>query len=295
MRLLSFTACGGKPFRTLAVADAQLTEGLHEELRMFDCVFTNVTVRVENDVTHLDIPTHLDWTPDFSVERTSDPEYIEIVGQYSPSIETLLSAHIIKGALPTLVQDHDAFIDNIVAQINALPQIDPDDIKRSKNCLWYKNMQVNTWELYQNYLMVGGDLYVKYGADQQIHFANNHIPEQGLTWWVTEHNKQVMKFAQENEMLCGYFSFANDRWPHNTKTQYTFVYPTGVAHPILVDDREFYHMAMLNKFPVLSWRQDGDSRVLNFEYREYFPEAYHKYRDTVSVANNMTLGVLRFI
>ncbi|AWY08323.1 hypothetical protein HOT49_gp043 [Erwinia phage vB_EamM_Alexandra] len=296
MRLLSYGACGGTPFRRLVVKDdGQFEVGVHPKIEAFGCVFTNVNVgRIADDAVEFDLPDSGDWAIDMA-DYFLSPEYKQWVGGHTPRIETMLDAHVIKGKLPTLVQDYDAFYADLQQKINAL---DLPDIVFEHNTIKQTslNQKFDVWMLYKYNLMLDGKISVTRSNVGELVFQEDFISAKGTTWWLREHNKQLMELAARHDMLAAFITFGVS---HRNQQEffYSFITNEGDQTQRPVEPAEFLHMSVHGQFPELVITDRGKDYNLAVNYRQFFPESYHTLKDAVhiTIGSNYALNLLRFI
>ncbi|UAW96188.1 hypothetical protein MPK64_gp044 [Erwinia phage pEa_SNUABM_16] len=296
MRLLSYGACGGEPFRRLIVEDNGLLEiGVHPEIKAFGCVFTNVNVGRRIDGTaELDLPDAKDWSIEMA-DYFLSPEYKQWVGGHTPRIETMLDAHVIKGKLPMLVQDFDAFYADLQQKINALnlPDIvfEHNRIKQTN-----LNQQFDVWMLYKYNLMLDGKISVTRSNLGELVFQEDFISAKGTTWWLREHNKQLMALAAKHDMLAAFITFGTS---HRNEREffYSFITHEGDTSHRPVDPAEFMHLSVHGQFPELVITDEGEGYRLSVNYGQYFPKAYLDLQaaTNITIGSNYALNLLRFI
>ena len=296
MRLLKYGACAGEPFRRLIVEDAgELEIGIHPKIEAFGCMFTNVNVgRVSDSLVEFDIPQASDWSV-VMADSFLLPEYRERIGDHTPRIEMMLDAHIIKGKLPTLVQDFDAFVEELRAKVatTGLPNIEfmHDRINQTD-----KGYSFDLWMLYKYNLMLDGKMNVTRSKAEELIFQDNHISEKGTEWWLREHNKQLMELARTHDMLAAFITFGvsnrNDR-----EFFYTFVMSDGSQTQRPVDASEFMHLSVHGKFPDVAIVDNEGGYNFDCNFIHHFPKAYHDLQDAtnITIGHNYALNLLRFI
>lgn len=291
MRLVSYQPCGGAPFRRLCLLDArELDAGPGQTLNLFGCVFTNAIVEHIDEFSYISLPQSSDWSFDRDAFAKENPDYSNV--RFGPVIETVLDAHILKGAWPELLDDHDMFVLEVVKQMKALPKVDADDVDLCGSKLSYRRQEINTWELYASYLLMERDMSVVYGQDENIHFQSNYIPKQGLDAWVIEFNKRLMRLAQEADLLCGYFCLEDDRGRQPTSAVY-FVSPTGSVYQRRLDTSEFIHIGLRGNYPEMIISHTDETTNFTFEYSKFLPPDYNRFRDLTRSSNSLEL--LRYI
>lgn len=296
MRLLSYGACGGTPFRRLVVKDdGQFEVGVHPKIEAFGCVFTNVNVgRIADDAVEFDLPDAGDWSINMA-DYFLSPEYKQWVGGHTPRIETMLDAHVIKGKLPTLVQDFDAFYADLQQKINAL---NLTDIVFEHNTIKQTNLnqKFDVWMLYKYNLMLDGKISVTRSNVGELVFQEDFISAKGTTWWLREHNKTLMELARRHDMLAAFITFGTS---HRNEREffYSFVTQEGDTSHRPVDPAEFLHLSVHGQFPELDIKDEGEGYRLNVNYGQYFPQAYHDLQKAVNITigSNYALNLLRFI
>jgi len=296
MRLIKYHACGGEPFRRLIVEDnGQFEVGVHPEIKAFGCVFTNVNVvRTADNQVEFDLPGPKDWSIEMA-DYFMSPEYKVWVGGHSPSIETMLDAHVIQGKLPTLVQDFDAFYVDLQQKINALNLPDivfgHNTIKQTN-----RNQHFDVWMLYKHNLMLDGKISVMRSNLGELVFQEDFISAKGTMWWLREHNKQLMELAAKHDMLAAFITFGES---HRREREffYSFITHEGATTHRPVDPAEFMHLSVHGQFPELVIVDEGEGYRLTVNYRQYFPKAYLDLQAAVNitVGDNYALDLLRFI
>ncbi|QYW05064.1 hypothetical protein pEaSNUABM21_00050 [Erwinia phage pEa_SNUABM_21] len=284
MKLLALIpAATTNVFRTLhCVGTAEeFPVGEHPKWDGFGLNLTNVKIIPDlakdavPDSFYVTIDSHLDWSVDLDRIDTFSADYLIWCGKHTPSIEAVLEAHMIKGQLPNLVQDFDAFVADLQERLDNMTSLAKDRMTISGSTLIDSDTtaKYNLWAIYRHCLMLDNKMVLLYGKDNHIHVSDTHVSEKGIGWWLTEHNKHMMSIAQQNDLLAAYITFERD------SSGYTFVGADGTQVKRPVESSEFMHMAHHGLFPKVVVREDEDGRnfELSFDYAEYFPQAYHDF------------------
>lgn len=296
MKLLSYEACGGTPFRILRVEDSgQLADGKHERIDLFGCIFTNVAVShdIRTGDAILSLPTANDWRVNLTNPMFTK-EYMDWFDGYSPTIEVLLDAHKLKALLPNITQEFDQFVAWLKEQVAKMPTLevvfDRDTLKAVKTGNKY-----DIWMLYRHYLMVDGNLIVTRNPEGDVIFHDAHISEKGTQHWLHEHNKEMMRLAAENDLLAAYITFGVDRG--RPQYQYTFVARDGGYIHRPVDDAEFTHISIRGQMPVVLFKDEGANLNLKVNIDQHFKQKYLDFTRTAqpSIGYNHALNLIRFI
>ena len=296
MKLLGYAACGGTPFRILRVEDSgKLTDGTHERIDLFGCIFTNVDVSHDIDTGHaiLSLPEPTDWRVDLTSTMFTK-EYMDWFNGYTPTIEVLLNAHKLKALLPNITQEFDQFVEWLKEQTAKMPTLEVA-FKHDTLTAVKTHNKYDIWMLYKHYLMVDGNLTVTRNPEGDVIFHDAHISEKGTQHWLLEHNKEMMRLAAENDLLAAYITFGTDRGA--PKYQYTFVAHDGGYMHRPVDDAEFMHIAIRGQMPVVTFKDEGANLNLTVDIDQHFPQKYLDFTRTArpTIGYNHALNLIRFI
>lgn len=296
MKLLGYAACGGTPFRILRVEDAgKLTDGTHERIDLFDCIFTNVDVSHDIDTGHaiLALPQATDWRVDLT-SKMFTKEYMAWFRGYSPTIEVLLDAHKLKALLPNITQEFDQFVEWLKAETAKMPTLEVT-FKYDTLTAVKTGSKYDIWMLYKHYLMVEGNLTVTRNPEGDVIFHDAHISEKGTQHWLHEHNKELMRLAAENDLLAAYITFGVDRG--RPQYQYTFVARDGGYATRQVDDAEFMHIAIRGLMPKVLMQDAGANLNMTVSIEHHFPQKYLDFERSArpTIGYNHALNLIRFI
>ncbi|UAW52830.1 hypothetical protein pEaSNUABM23_00048 [Erwinia phage pEa_SNUABM_23] len=296
MKLLGYAACGGTPFRILRVQDyGKLTDGTHERLDLFGCIFTNVDVShdIDTNLAYLSLPTANDWRVNLTNPMFTK-EYMDWFNGYSPTLEVMLDAHKLKALLPNITQEFDQFVDWLKVQIAKMPTLEVSFKNDTLTAVATGN-KYDIWMLYKHYLMVDGNLIVTRNPEGDVIFHDAHISEKGTKHWLLEHNKEMMRLAAENDLLAAYITFGAVRG--HPQYQYTFVTREGDYMHRPVDEAEFTHIAIRGQMPVVLFKDEGANLNLTVNIDQHFPQKYLDFTRTAHpvIGYNHALNLIRFI
>lgn len=264
-----------------------IAEGYHEELQMFNVIVKNADVfslaseQHGHDLIYVCVKNMSDVVAAFDTDICTTQDYQFWMGDNAsaPNSDDIISAHIIKGHLPDLHKDFDAFVEWLFSEMRKVPRINIDHmVLKGKGVLYDANtkQRYDLWQMYRNYLMLDGAIAVGYSLDNFVTLSDLHISDKGVNWWLQEHNRQLMELAAEHNLLACYVTFGTDS-RNNEDFAYTFVSREGNYMRRPVEVNEFLYMAMHGVFPKLTCHGTDRHFNVTFEYAEYFPLAYHNY------------------
>lgn len=301
MKLLSvIPAATTKVFRTLHCSGTaeEFPVGEHAVWDGFGIKLTNVTIIPDSakDAApgqfYVSIEGNMDWSLNFEAINTLSPEYMAWCGKYTPNIEDVLGAHIIKGQLPDLPQDFDKFVEDFrgkIAKVTALKEGRMTFIGSTMDDTETK-AKYDLWAIYKHHLMLDGQMVLHYGQDNYVHIADTHVSEKGVAWWLNHHNEQMMGMAEANDLLAAYITFGRE------DAAYTFVAPDGTQVKRPVEYNEFMHLAHHGKFPsvVVHNNPEENHFSLTIDSIEHFPKAYHDFVNATGHSGR-SLDLVRFV
>lgn len=305
MRLLSYMPSAGIPasfgdgyVRALIVEDCDIAVGHHEHLEAFTLRLTDIDVIEYEGLTYLCIKSFDNIRTAVSEIDYLSEEYRKWFGKkaYVPSVDAVTEAHILKGRMPTLLQDFDNFVAWFKDQLASIERLDMANLTFT-GCRLYDAAVRGTydlWEIYRHYLRLDGKMDIGYTPTNEIQVNDLHISANGVSWWLIEHNKQLQEIAQQNDLHTIFLDFKNDA-RQGSDYAYYFVGREGNYVKRPVDESEFRHMAIHGLFPEIIIADEGKSLNIKFDYMDFFTQRYHDFNNYAWRTSDNVVNLMRFI